>query len=132
MVTGGAIGSVFDGTGWRYRLLEFANDFRMVCLGISFGDQIQFFRRKPVIQTKLFPNIPLMEDVEFSIRLHRLGRQVYLFGDATVSTRKWQAKGFGHASMVIRLFASYLWKRMWGKPDTFKMYRAYYGKNASG
>jgi GT2 family glycosyltransferase len=79
----------------------------------------------------VFPGIPLMEDVEFSIRLHRLGRQTYLFGDALVSSRKWKKKGFGHALTVIRLMTAYLWQRLWGAPDTLAMYRRYYGKDAS-
>jgi GT2 family glycosyltransferase len=111
-------------------VLEFANDFRAAYLGISFGDQVQFFRRKAVVDNDLFPNIPLMEDVEFSIRLRRLGRQTYLFGNAMVSTRKWKAKGFGHAFTVIRLLAAYLWLRLWGTPNTEAMYLKYYGKNA--
>ena len=129
MVAGGAVGSVFNARGWRFRILELANDFRMVCLGISFGDQVQFFRRTPVIETNLYPDIPLMEDVEFGIRLHRLGRQAYLFGDAKVSTRKWEQKGMGHALTVIRLFSTYMFQRLWKVPDTAAMYRAYYGKS---
>ncbi len=130
MVVGGAAGSVFDADGWRFRMLELANDFRMVCMGISFGDQVQFFRREPVINTDLFPRIPLMEDVEFGIRLHRLGRLAYLFGDAAVSTRKWKRRGMGHALTVIRLFSTYMVQRLWKTPDTHAMYRSYYGKSA--
>jgi hypothetical protein len=70
-----SVGGVFNDSGWRMRLIEFLNDFRFVFTGIGFGDQVQFFRRKPVLERNLFPIIPLMEDVEFSLRLKRLGRQ---------------------------------------------------------
>jgi glycosyltransferase involved in cell wall biosynthesis len=126
MVAGGAIGSQFDENGWRFRLLEFANDLRAVLIGISFGDQVQFFRRRPVFESNSFPDIPLMEDVEFSLRLKRLGRPVYLFGNAQVSARKWKKRGFGHAWTVIYFFSSYLFKRLWRKPDTATMFRKYY------
>jgi hypothetical protein len=110
-------------------MLEIANDFRVVCMGISFGDQVQFFRREPVINTGLFPDMPLMEDVEFAIRLHRLGRQAYLFGKAEVSTRKWEKQGMVHALTVIRLFGAYMLQRLWKTPDTRAMYRTYYGNS---
>jgi len=96
-------------------------------LGISFGDQIQFFRRRPAAEAGIFPDIPLMEDVELSIRLHRLGRQVFLFEDAVVSSRRWQSAGRNNFFLIIRLFTSYLVKRLWKKPDTVSMYRRYYG-----
>ena len=132
MIAGGAVGSLFDSRGWRFRILEFANDFRAVCLGISFGDQVQFFRKKPVIEADLFPNFPLMEDVEFSLRLPRLGRQVFLFGNALVSTRKWEARGMGHARTVIQLAGTYLLQRLWKTPDTLAMYRKYYPDKLAG
>jgi GT2 family glycosyltransferase len=125
-ISGGAVGSQFDDHRWRFRLLELANDFRTVLFGISFGDQVQFFRRKPVVQIDLFPAIPLMEDVEFSIRLHRLGRQTFLFGDALVSPRRWQTTGFKNSISIIYRTTTYLWKRLRGTPNTFSMYRDYY------
>ena len=130
ILVGGAVGSVFDGNGGLLRLLEFANDFRAVFFGISFGDQVQFFRRNPVVKQNLFPSIPLMEDVEFSLRMHRLGRQVFLFGNALVSARRWRSDGFKHSVLVIRLLAVYLWQRVWKKTDTLSLYRRYYGKSS--
>ncbi|MDM8552162.1 glycosyltransferase [Desulfobacterales bacterium HSG2] len=128
MICGGAVGCVFNESDWRLRILEFANDFRMVCLGISFGDQVQFFRKRPVTEGDVFPDIPLMEDVELSLRLHRLGRQIFLFGDIPVSARRWKSKGYMRSLQVIRLVSSYLWQRMWRMPDTVSMYRKYYGQ----
>ncbi len=130
ILAGGAVGSVFDGNDGFLRLLEFANDFRAVFFGISFGDQVQFFRRKPVVKQNLFPSIPLMEDVEFSLRMHRIGPQVFLFGSALVSARRWRSDGFKHSVLVIRLLAVYLWQRVWKKPDTLSLYRRYYGKSS--
>jgi GT2 family glycosyltransferase len=129
ILSGGAVGSVFSGNGGFLRLLEFANDFRAAFFGISFGDQVQFFRRKPIVRQNLFPSIPLMEDVEFSLRMHRMGRQIFLFGSALVSSRRWRTEGFKHSVLVIRLLAGYLWQRVWRKPDTFSLYRRYYGKS---
>ncbi len=125
-IVGGAVGSVFNGGGARLRLLEFANDLRAVCMGISFGDQVQFFRRKPVLENDLYPNIPLMEDIELSLRLPRIGRTAFLLGNARVSARRWQTGASQRAGLIIWLFTVYLWKRLWGKADTLAMYRQYY------
>jgi len=128
-LAGGAVGSVFDSRDRRMGLINVANDFRMVFLGISLGDQVQFFRRRPVASAHLFPNIPLMEDVELGIRLYGLGPQSFLFGNARVSARRWETLGFGNAFSVIARVAFYLLRRLWGTPDTGAMYRSYYGKH---
>lgn len=136
-VIGGAVGCRFDtgsldrATRFRCRVIEFLNSARVLLSGISFGDQVQFFRRKPVMERNLFPAIPLMEDVEFSIRLRSLGRVVYLNGKAVVSPRRWQQKGSSNAALILGLFFLYLFLRLWGKPDPVFFYRSYYGKSFS-
>lgn len=128
-VIGGAVGSVFDGSGFTLRALELANDFRAAFLGISFGDQVQFFRRA-VFDTGVFPGIPLMEDVELSLRLHDLGRACFLWGGCTVSPRRWQRGDAGSRVMlVLRLTGVYLVRRLFGQPDSVSMYQRYYGKD---
>jgi len=126
-LSGGALGSIFESRNPWLGLINFANDLRAVFFGISFGDQVQFFRRKPVVSRHLFPHIPLMEDVEFSIRLHALGPQVFLFGSALVSPRRWETQGFKNAFSVMGRVSSYLLRRFQGVPETSDMYRSYYG-----
>lgn len=130
MVAGGAIGGSFSGSAPGLRLLEYANDARAAFLGISFGDQVQFFRRTPVVAHDLFPRIPLMEDVEFSLRLHRLGRQVFFFGGTCVSARGWRKSAARKFRLVLALTGSYLWQRLYRLPDTTGMYYRYYGEMA--
>ena len=127
VLAGGAVGAVFDAPGIRLRLIEMANEIRMVCMGISFGDQVQFFRRRPVAEADAFPNIPLMEDVEFGLRLHRFGRQTFLFGEAMVSARRWQSSGYRRSLLVVDLVARYLCLRLFGRADARAMYEKYYG-----
>lgn len=125
-VAGGAIGAGFTECGWRLRLIEFMNDARAAFLGIGFGDQVQFFRRKSGMQKQVFCGLPLMEDVELSLRLGRIGRSVFLFGDVQTSARKWEKSGYGRAGLIIQLVGTYLWRRLWGRVDTAAMYRQYY------
>lgn len=124
---GGAVGNRFDADPRRLRWIELANHFRAGFLKISFGDQVQFFRRIPVVSRDLFPDIPIMEDVEFSIRLHRLGRVAYLFGSVTASTRRWENKGHRNALWVIKQVMVYMVRRLIAPPDTTHLYRKYYG-----
>ncbi len=128
-VIGGAAGCRFQSSAGKLRLIEFLNDARAAFSGISFGDQVQFFRRRPVADHDLFPDMPLMEDVEFSVRLHRLGRQVYLFKHAADSARRWQRMGSANALLIIRLLAVYLIQRLWTTPDSTGFYRKYYQKD---
>jgi hypothetical protein len=61
-IIGGALGARFEGSALFYRLLTAANDMRAVILGISFGDQVQFFRRRTFLACDTYPDLPLMED----------------------------------------------------------------------
>jgi GT2 family glycosyltransferase len=125
--SGGALGSTFNAKGKRYRILDFANDFKASILGISFGDQVQFFKRDDFLKNRFFPDIPLMEDLELSIRLFFLGRSEYLFQKAKVSARRWETKGSNNSISIIKRVAVYLLLRIFIMPDTVSMYKDYYG-----
>ena len=126
-VPGGSVGSAFTSRHPLIRLVGMLNDARAAFMGISFGDQLQFFRREQLLQNGGFPDIPLMEDVELSLRLRNMGRTVHMFGDVMVSDRSWRKGRLARAVLVVRLVGVYLWKRTWGKVDTVPMYRRYYG-----
>jgi hypothetical protein len=126
-VVGGSLGGGFDDGNLGLNMVEVLNDIRASCLSVPFGDQVQFFRRRVVTERNLFPAIPLMEDVEFSLRLQPVGRTVHLFGAARVSLRGWQTQKAARALLIIRLFCSYICKRLRGPLDTSDMYERYYG-----
>jgi hypothetical protein len=128
---GGALGARFESSALFYRLLTMANDIRAVILGISFGDQVQFFKRRAFLACSTYPDLPLMEDVELSLRLGRSGRQAFLFDASTVSVRRWRRAGPGHALKVMMLFTRYLWQRLWGPVDGVAFFHAYYGDSPS-
>jgi hypothetical protein len=128
---GVTLGARLDAPGIKLRLLELFNDLRASLLGISFGDQVQLFRRQPLIERDLFPAIPLMEDVELSLRLHRLGRVLFLWQQTLVSARRWHSGSRWKTILVNWLVAEYLLRRLWGAPDTVAMYHRYYGSSGS-
>ncbi len=126
-VVGGSLGGGFDDGDFGICIVDVLNDVRACCLSVTFGDQVQFFRRQVVTEQKLFPAIPLMEDVEFSLRLQPIGRTVHLFGVICVSLRGWQTQKVARALLIIRLVGSYVCKRLRGPVDTRDMYERYYG-----
>ena len=75
--------------------------------GIATGDQAIFVRRRVFESLGGYPDIPLMEDVEFSHRLKRQGRLAYLDLRVTTSARKWQREGVARTVLLmwaLRLF----------------------------
>jgi rSAM/selenodomain-associated transferase 2 len=60
---------------------------------IMFGDQVQFMRRETLAQIGGFPEIPLMEDVEMSRSLHKVGKLVRLPLRVTTSSRRFLERG---------------------------------------
>ena len=61
--------------------------------GISTGDQALFVRKTVFNQLGGFAEIPIMEDIEFSSRLKRVGKIAPLRSKVTTSFRRWKQKG---------------------------------------
>jgi len=61
--------------------------------GIATGDQAVFVAREAFDAVGGFPDIPLMEDIELSRRLRRIGRPACLAARVTTSGRRWEAHG---------------------------------------
>jgi rSAM/selenodomain-associated transferase 2 len=129
---GGCFGMAFEGGGIATRWIAWLNNLRAMATGIAFGDQAQFARTEALRRIEGVPALMLMEDVELSLRLKRIGSAVYLKRGVTVSGRRWQ-----HGSlrrnflMVVGLFFRYLLKRRIGlNPDEGRYYRKYYGMDA--
>jgi rSAM/selenodomain-associated transferase 2 len=102
---GGALGHVFDSPKWLYRLIEWW-DRRRARRGTSYGDQVQFFRRASLETQGGYPDQPIMEDIELSKRLQRLGRPVYLNHPVLTSPRRFQRLG-----IVRTLFENFRLRR---------------------
>lgn len=127
-IAGGAMGSRYDQPSVKNDLLVAANDYRAGFLQITYGDQVQFFRRDWILAAGIFPDIPLMEDVELSLRLSRIGQTVYLWESALVSARRRQRGSWSRAMLLIRLTSAWLIHRLLGTPDPVAFYRTYYRK----
>lgn len=61
--------------------------------GIATGDQAIFVRRQVFEQLGGFADIPVMEDIDFSRRLKRMGRTAPLRSRVVTSYRRWETHG---------------------------------------
>ena len=76
-----------------FRAIDLAGDVRAALIGIPYGDQGIFTRRKIFETLGGFPELPLMEDVFFSIRLRQEGRIAVVPRRIFVSARRWRKRG---------------------------------------
>jgi len=75
------------------RLVAALMNLRSRLTGIATGDQALFVRRAAFAAVGGFPDQPLMEDIELSRRLKRLGPPACLSARALTSGRRWEARG---------------------------------------
>ena len=92
-VVGGRFDVRFDNPSRWSLIISALMNRRSRLTGISTGDQAIFVRRRIFDQLGGFPDIPLMEDIEFSRRLKRAGRIAALREPVTTSFRRWETQG---------------------------------------
>jgi rSAM/selenodomain-associated transferase 2 len=129
---GGAVGMNFKQKNLPMIVVAILNNLRALVTGISFGDQVQFFRAEALDAISGFPSMMLMEDVELSLRLKEVGRLVFLHDGILVSARRWQGRQFSYKLMtVFHLFPRYLITRRFRRKDRInrRYYNAYYPDN---
>jgi rSAM/selenodomain-associated transferase 2 len=76
-----------------YRFTDSFAHYAGIVLRIRCGDHGIFCRRSVFLELGGFPEVPLMEDVEFFRRLHRRGHVVYSDKRIAVSPRRYKAIG---------------------------------------
>jgi glycosyltransferase involved in cell wall biosynthesis len=124
---GGAVGQRFDPDALGLDVIECLNEVRALFIGLSFGDQGQFFRRAAVMADGGFPPLPLMEDVELSLRLRAAGPTVYLGDGLVCSGRRWRRENWlKRCATVIAMTAMYLLQRRKGSDVAEDFYEKYY------
>jgi len=92
-VVGGRFDVRLSGRSPLFRVIACFINWRSRLTRISTGDQCLFVRRSVFENMGGFADQPLMEDVEFSKRLKRLGRVVCLRETVTTSSRRWEHYG---------------------------------------
>lgn len=90
---GGRFDVCFDRPSRWGTIISWFMNRRSRLSGIATGDQAIFVRRQIFEQMGGFPDIPLMEDIEFSRRLKRQGPTAALTDCVTTSFRRWEQNG---------------------------------------
>jgi len=104
MIIGGGLSLRFDRRGPALDYLAWSSNLRARRLHWIFGDQAIFVRRAVFQELGGFPDLPLMEDLEMSRRLHRRGRLVLLPATSTASARRFVE----HGTWRMVVFMQYL------------------------
>lgn len=93
-VTAGAFKIGFDIPLRSMKLIAFAADLRCRIERVPYGDQAIFISRKTFDKIGGFPDIPLMEDVEFFQNIKRQRLEIVVLQEAiTTSARRYLAAG---------------------------------------
>lgn len=93
----GAVWGRFDvaisGSASGLGLIATMMNLRSRLSGIATGDQAIFVRRDVFEQMGGFSDLPLMEDIDFSRRMKRIGRPACLSEKVITSGRRWEKHG---------------------------------------
>ncbi|TAJ23874.1 MAG: glycosyltransferase [Nitrospirae bacterium] len=84
-------------------------NLRSRCAGIATGDQALFVRRSIFEQMGGFSAIPIMEDVDFTRRLKRMGRTAALRSQVVTSYRRWDSCGPIRTILLMWLLRFLYW-----------------------
>jgi rSAM/selenodomain-associated transferase 2 len=101
VVVGGRFDVRFDNPGRVLRMIAWLMNLRSRVTGIATGDQAYFVRRSAFEALGGYRDIPLMEDVDLSRRLRRVGRLACLSLTVTTSARKWEREGVARTVLLM-------------------------------
>ncbi|MGH7274116.1 MAG: TIGR04283 family arsenosugar biosynthesis glycosyltransferase [Nitrospiria bacterium] len=92
-VVGGRFNIQLDRVGWLFGSVAHLVNLRSRLTKIATGDQAIFVRREVFERIGGFPEIPIMEDVEFSRRIKQVGKIACLRNRVVTSARRWEQRG---------------------------------------
>ena len=124
-VVGGRLDLVYERAEWPYPWIARLGNLRSRLTKIFTGDQTIFVRRSAFDAVGGYPEIPLMEDIELSRRLKRLGRVACLHAPVAGSTRKWRREGVWRTIGLMWLLRCLY--ALGASPES--LHRLYYGRD---
>jgi rSAM/selenodomain-associated transferase 2 len=95
-----------EGRPWMLRVVAVLMNLRSRASGIATGDQAIFITRGAFERVGGFPEQALMEDIEISRRLKRLGRPACLRARVCTSGRRWEQRGVWRTIVLM-------WRLRW-------------------
>ena len=107
-----------------YRVLEVLVNFRSQCFRQPYGDQGLIIHKSIYLKNNGFRNIPLMEDVDFLMRLNNKNDIKQLNLPIFTSSRKWE-----RTNIFLQALKNWNFRRRWLKGESTKsIYSDYYKK----
>ena len=107
-----------------YRFLEILVNFRSKYFKQPYGDQGLIIHRTIYFKNNGFRNIPLMEDVDFLMRLNKKKDLKQLNFPIFISSRKWE-----RTNIFLQAIKNWHFRRRWLKGESLKsIYSDYYKK----
>lgn len=95
-----------EGRPWMLRVVAALMNLRSRLSGIATGDQAIFVTFAAFVRVGGFPVQPLMEDIELSRRLKRLGPPACLRARVCTSGRRWEQRGVWRTIVLM-------WRLRW-------------------
>lgn len=92
-IAAGAFTLRIDSLKTGFRIIEIFSNLRAKLTSLIYGDQGMFLRKEIFSRIGGFADIPLMEDIEISLRLNKTGKTVFVKQAITVSSRRWLEEG---------------------------------------
>ena len=93
-IVGGGFQYNLDSPGIHYRLAERMSNLKNRMLKLLYGDMGIFVRADVFWEMDGFKEVPLMEDMDFSRRLKRMGKTTILPLTMRTSARRWRREGW--------------------------------------
>ena len=111
-----------SGKGFSFRVIETFINWRSRLTRVATGDQCMFVRKSVFSQLNGFTDLPLMEDVELSKRLKRMGKPACLENTVITSSRRWEENGVIPTVLLMWKLRYLFWR---GTPATelVKLYK---------
>jgi rSAM/selenodomain-associated transferase 2 len=99
LVVGGAFHLGIDSPRRMLGLVATVANWRTRLTKVPYGDQGIFVRRSVFDRLGGYPDLPIMEDLEFSRRLKSAGKVVILSGRVMTSPRRWDEEGAWYTTL---------------------------------
>lgn len=107
----GAFAMQIDGSLRGLRLIEKGVNWRSHFLSLPYGDQAIFVKTETFKALGGFPQLPIMEDFEFVLKLRNCGRIAIIPTPVITSSRRWQKLGVWQTTIMNQLaIAAYFLK----------------------
>ncbi len=97
-VSAGCFRLSISAPGFRFRVIEAAANLRSRIAGLLYGDQGIFMRKKTFNEVGGYADIPLMEDIEISRKLNKIGKLALVRPAIKASPRRWLEEGALHTT----------------------------------